>query len=259
MDALTIHEAAETTGWSPRMLRYIERVGLIEAPRSGSGYRLYGAAELQRLRTLRELLAEHDVGLGDVGFALRLRRDADLRDAVEALARGPPERPDDVPASDWLRWEQDKHEKLLAAGSPAAPDPLGDRMSTTAPQTATDFKVADLSLAELRPQRDPSRRARDARPDGDPRGVRRLAAAQGRAHHGLAAHDDPDGGPHRDARRARRRGPLGLAATSSPPRTTPPPRSPSVPTARPRIRRASPSSPGRARRSRSTGGAPSRR
>ena len=25
MDALTINEAAETTGWSPRMLRYIER------------------------------------------------------------------------------------------------------------------------------------------------------------------------------------------------------------------------------------------
>ena len=40
MDALTIHEAAETTGWSPRMLRYIERVGLIEPQRSGSGYRL---------------------------------------------------------------------------------------------------------------------------------------------------------------------------------------------------------------------------
>ena len=77
MDALTIHEAAETTGWSPRMLRYIERIGLVEAPRSPSGYRLYGAAQLQRLRTLRELLAEHDLGLDDVGFALRLRRDDD--------------------------------------------------------------------------------------------------------------------------------------------------------------------------------------
>ena len=30
MDALTINEAAETTGWSPRMLRYVERVGLVE-------------------------------------------------------------------------------------------------------------------------------------------------------------------------------------------------------------------------------------
>ncbi len=48
-DALTIHESAETTGWSPRMLRYIERSGLVVPARSASGYRLYGAAELQRL------------------------------------------------------------------------------------------------------------------------------------------------------------------------------------------------------------------
>ena len=117
MDALTIHEAAETTGWSPRMLRYVERVGLIEPPRSGSGYRLYGAAELQRLRTLRELLADHEVGLGEVGFALRLRRDAGLRAAIEGWLEARPERPDEVPASDWLRWEQDKHEKLLAVAA----------------------------------------------------------------------------------------------------------------------------------------------
>ena len=117
MDALTIPEAAETTGWSPRMLRYIERIGLVEAPRSGSGYRLYGAAQLQRLRTLRELLAEYEIGLGDVGFALRLRRDDDLRGAVEAWFEAEAERPDEVPASDWLRWEQDKHEKLLVAAA----------------------------------------------------------------------------------------------------------------------------------------------
>ena len=57
------------------MLRYIERVGLIEPERSSAGYRLYGPAELQRLRTLRELLAEHDVGLSDIAFARRLRDD----------------------------------------------------------------------------------------------------------------------------------------------------------------------------------------
>jgi DNA-binding transcriptional MerR regulator len=117
LDALTIHEAAETTGWSPRMLRYIERIGLVEAPRSVSGYRLYGAAQLQRLRTLRELLAEHELGLGDVGFALRLRRDDDMRSAVQAWFEAEPERPEEVPASDWLRWEQDKHEKLLATAA----------------------------------------------------------------------------------------------------------------------------------------------
>ena len=89
MDGLTINEAAETTGWSPRMLRYVERVGLVEPRRSESGYRLYGPAELQRLRTLRELLAEHEVGLSDLAFALRLRRDDALRIRDRGLARGP--------------------------------------------------------------------------------------------------------------------------------------------------------------------------
>jgi MerR family copper efflux transcriptional regulator len=112
-DALTIHEAAETTGWSPRMLRYIERNGLIEPQRSAAGYRLYGAAELQRLRTLKELLAENDLGLSDLGFALRLRRERDLRSAVEAWFEAKPERPEHVPADDWLSFEQEKHSKLL--------------------------------------------------------------------------------------------------------------------------------------------------
>ena len=117
MDALTIHEAAETTGWSPRMLRYVEQLGLVEPRRSTKGYRLYGPEELQRLRTLRELLERHGIALAEVGFALRLRRDADLRSAVEAWFEATPARPDEVPASDWLRWEQEKHQRLLAAAA----------------------------------------------------------------------------------------------------------------------------------------------
>ena len=120
-DALTIHEAAETTGWSPRMLRYIERSGLVVPARSASGYRLYGAAELQRLRTLRELLQRFELNLSDVVFALRLRRDAELREAVEDWFEAEPSRPEDVAAADWLRWEQDKHEKLLTAALPTTP------------------------------------------------------------------------------------------------------------------------------------------
>jgi len=115
MDALTIHEAAETTGWSPRMLRYVERVGLVAPRRSGSGYRLFGPEELQRLRTLRELLERHELGLSDVAFALRLRKDAELREEVDRWLAATPERPEFVPAPDWLRWEQEKHSKLLAA------------------------------------------------------------------------------------------------------------------------------------------------
>ncbi len=115
MDALTINEAAETTGWSPRMLRYVERMGLIESRRSPAGYRLYGPEELQRLRTLRELLAEFDVGLAELGFASRLRREEQLAAAVDAWFEAEPARPDDVEAADWLRFEQEKHQRLLDA------------------------------------------------------------------------------------------------------------------------------------------------
>ena len=115
--ALTIHEAAETTGWSPRMLRYVERVGLVEPARSPSGYRLYGPAELQRLRTLRELLEAYDIGLSDLAFASRLRQDPGLREATGDWLEAKAERPDDVPAADWMRWEQDKHQRLLDAAA----------------------------------------------------------------------------------------------------------------------------------------------
>ena len=110
---LTIHEAATSTGWSPRMLRYIEKLGLVDAPRSPSGYRLYGPAQLQRLRTLRELLSRHAVELGDVGFALRLRRDPELAGALDSWFEATPRKPIDLPDADWLGFEQDKHQSLL--------------------------------------------------------------------------------------------------------------------------------------------------
>jgi MerR family transcriptional regulator, copper efflux regulator len=90
----------------------------VEPRRSDSGYRLYGPAELQRLRTLRELLAEHDVGLSDLAFALRLRDDARLRAATDDWLEAEPQRPEHVPAPDWLRWEQEKHQRLLTTTSP---------------------------------------------------------------------------------------------------------------------------------------------
>jgi MerR family transcriptional regulator, copper efflux regulator len=115
MDGLTIHEAAQTTGWSARMLRYVERSGLVTPARSASGYRLYGPAQLQRLRTLKELLSEFDLQLSDIAFAARLGADTELRDAVQRWFEATPRRPDHVEAEDWLRFEQDKHQRLLAA------------------------------------------------------------------------------------------------------------------------------------------------
>ena len=78
---LTVGEAAARTGWSPRMLRYIERAALVVPPRTASGYRLYGLRELNQLRALRA--------------------------AVESWLAGI-----DLAA---LEWEQRKHEALLAA------------------------------------------------------------------------------------------------------------------------------------------------
>ncbi len=107
MDELTVGQAAARTGWSARMLRYIERTALIVPPRNGSGYRLYGLREQNRLRSLRELLDRFAIELSDVAFAARLRREPALREAVETWVAG-----SDLDA---LEWEQRKQERLLAA------------------------------------------------------------------------------------------------------------------------------------------------
>ena len=99
----------------------------------------------------------------------------------------------------------------------------------------------------LGPHRDHHRRDRDARPDGDPRGIRRGEAAEGRAHRRLAAHDHPDRRADRDAGGSRRRGALGLLQHL----LHPGPRG-----IRHRRAPASRSSPTRARRWRSTGTSP---
>ena len=117
MQALTIQEAAATTSWSPRMLRYLERVGLLAPPRTTGGYRVYGAAELQRLRTLRELLDVYRLGPSEVAFAKRLRDDPKLAAAVASWLEARPTRPETVSSSDWLRFEHDKCRKLLASAA----------------------------------------------------------------------------------------------------------------------------------------------
>jgi MerR family transcriptional regulator, copper efflux regulator len=89
------------------MLRYIERSGLVVPRRTGSGYRLYGLIELNQLRSLRELRRRFRVELRELAFAARLRREPDLRAAVDAWLAGA-----ELSALDW---EQRKHERLLAA------------------------------------------------------------------------------------------------------------------------------------------------
>lgn len=110
MNYLTVSEAAARTGWSPRMLRYLESAGLLVPSRSSAGYRRYGIRELNLLRSLADLREECGVELSDLAFALRLRREPDLRAAVETWLAGA-----DVSTSAWVEWEQRKHERLLAA------------------------------------------------------------------------------------------------------------------------------------------------
>jgi DNA-binding transcriptional MerR regulator len=95
------------------MLRYLEQEGLVAPERSGSGYRRYGIRELNQLNALAELRARHGVGLAELEFALRLRREPALRAAVETWLAGTtvPEPDEATPA--WVEWEQRKHERLL--------------------------------------------------------------------------------------------------------------------------------------------------
>jgi MerR family transcriptional regulator, copper efflux regulator len=110
MDGLTVGAAATATGWSARMLRYLERARLVVPRRSESGYRLYGLRELNQLRSLRELRGRFGAELTDIAFAARLRREPALRGAVDTWLAG-----SDVGSADWVDWEQRKHERLLAA------------------------------------------------------------------------------------------------------------------------------------------------
>ena len=78
MDGLNVSEAAGQTGWSPRMLRYLEQVGLIVPPRTPAGYRKYGLRELNELRMLTELRTRFHLQISDLVFAARLRRESEL-------------------------------------------------------------------------------------------------------------------------------------------------------------------------------------
>jgi MerR family transcriptional regulator, copper efflux regulator len=106
MEAMTVGDAARQTGWTARMLRYLERTGLVVPARSASGYRLYGLLELNQLRALAELRRRFGVEIADVAFVARLRREPDLRAAVDTWFAA---------NTDALEWEQRKHERLLAA------------------------------------------------------------------------------------------------------------------------------------------------
>ena len=105
---LTVSAAAAETGWSARMLRYLEDNGLVLPRRTASGYRLSGLLELHQLRALAEVRTRHGLEISDLVFAARLRREPELRRVVDGWLAGA----DDLA---WVEWEQRKHERLLVA------------------------------------------------------------------------------------------------------------------------------------------------
>ena len=64
--------------------------------------------ELNQLRSLADLRRRFGLEISDLVFAARLRREPDLRKAVDGWLAGA----DDLA---WVEWEQRKHERLLAA------------------------------------------------------------------------------------------------------------------------------------------------
>ena len=111
---MTIGETSRRSGWSPRMLRYLEQEGLVVPGRTDSGYRRYGIRELNQLNALADLRGRFGVGLAELEFALRLRREVALRAAVETWLAGTTVLEPGQAAPAWVEWEQRKHERLLA-------------------------------------------------------------------------------------------------------------------------------------------------
>ena len=104
---MTVGEAAAHSGWSPRMLRYLEAAGLVVPQRTKAGYRSYGLLELNQLRSLRELRLRFGIELTEMAFAARLDREPALQAAVETWLAGT--------RLSALDWDQRKHERLLVA------------------------------------------------------------------------------------------------------------------------------------------------
>jgi MerR family copper efflux transcriptional regulator len=107
MESLTVGQAARQTGWSPRMLRYLEHTGLVVPVRAVNGYRRYGLLELNQLRALQDLRRRFGVGIDELAFTVRLQREPALQAAVATWVAGT--------QLSALDWEQRKHERLLAA------------------------------------------------------------------------------------------------------------------------------------------------
>ncbi len=99
---LRIGEAARLLNVTIDMLRNWERNGLLDVPRAaGSGYRLYGAEELQRLQVIRTLAQAGYSQMAILRMLLQLDK-GELVDARHALDTPRPEDDVYIAADRWL-------------------------------------------------------------------------------------------------------------------------------------------------------------
>lgn len=95
-DLHQIGEVAEQVDLSLRTVRYYEEVGLLSPPtRTSGGFRLYGAAHLEQLKTIKQM-KPLDFSIEEMRALLRARNDletstsvrrrAEARDSLERFA-----------------------------------------------------------------------------------------------------------------------------------------------------------------------------
>ena len=182
VEGLKVGEAAERAGWSPRMLRYLDRFGLVVPRRTSGGYRLYGLRELNQLRALAELRRTHTTSRSPTSSSLR------GSDVSPCSAR---------PST---------------AGSPApttSPGSSGSSASTSGSWPPKSPKGIDGCNEAIRREgsrpcgrgqaQDRVGRPADAGARCDPRTVRARAAAGRLPHRGVPARHDRDREPHAHA------------------------------------------------------------
>src|SRR6195952_4622661 len=174
MAGISIQQAAETTGWSPRMLRYLERSGLIRPMRTTGGHRVYGPRQVLRLRNLKSLTDRFSIGPSDVAFELRLRTEPALAQAMDewfgAVHRvtapssasfyrrmademdpipSPARQNDENVSRPFRTTPEDEGARMTPSTDTASTKLPVNQLQADSAGSVSDFKVADLSLAEF--------------------------------------------------------------------------------------------------------------
>ena len=151
MRSLSIQQASEATGWSQRMLRYLEQAGLVAALRTPGGHRIYGPRQIERLRGLRGLVDVHGLAISDVAFELRMRTEPQLSLAVDEWF-GPLHRTAAPSRAGIFRRLPNKivgPESASLRPSPIEGEAVTQTLTPDSLGSVSEFKIADLSLAEF--------------------------------------------------------------------------------------------------------------